>query len=145
MYDLNQRHDDSQPSPATQTIANLQEFFRLVATVLGLAMMVIGLCFALKLFGEVNASLGQPGQFAEPIAKWEQALGGKELDVKAGDTTLRVSRILAIAALGGSVLVLIHVAVAFVYAGARIVSWTATDRQAIRRIILQAIGKPGAE
>jgi hypothetical protein len=119
-----------------------QEGLRLTATALGLCLMLIGFYFAMRLFGEIYSGLKQPERFAPMIVSWERVVGGKDLDVTVAGQKYPVARLSAIVILGGGCWALVHVAIGLVWAGARIVSWTATDRLAIKRIILQALGKP---
>jgi hypothetical protein len=121
------------------------EGLRLAATLIGLGLMLIGFYFAIGLFGDIYSGLKEPERLTPFIESWEKVIGGKGLDITVAGQTYPASRVSAILVLGGGCWALVYVAIGFMSAGARIVSWTATDRQAIRRIILQTFGKTGQD
>ncbi|MFH1022720.1 MAG: hypothetical protein V1809_04975 [Planctomycetota bacterium] len=118
-----------------------QERLRLAGTALGLVLMAIGLYFVIRLFGSVYSGLKNPEPFLPIIQSWERVVG-KDLDVVVGGQKLALARFFAIFILGAGCWVLLRVSISLMWAGARIISWTASDRQAVKRILRQALGKP---
>ena len=129
-------------SSSTGSTESWQEGLRLTATALGLCLMVTGFYFAMRLFGDIYSGLKYPERFAPTIESWERVVGGKDLTITVADQKYPVARLSAIVILGGGCWALVYVAIGLMGAGAKIISWTATDRLAIKRFILQALGKP---
>src|SRR5262249_28110473 len=113
----------------------------LTATLVGLGLMLIGVYFAIRIFGDIYSGLRQPERITPTIESWERIIGGKDLDITIAGQSYPAGRVPAIVILGGRCWALAYVAIGLMSAGARIVSWTATDRQAVRRILLQTFGK----
>ncbi len=115
---------------------------RLIATGLGILAIVIGLYCSTKIFFGIYDVLRNPEGFQAIHGQWIEAVGGKELSVQINGDEYPVANLVAILVLGLGALVLAWIAIAVMVTGAKIVSWTSSDREAIKKILAHAFG-PG--
>jgi len=125
------------------TLENVLVILRLLAAGLGVAAVAIGLFFAVKVFCAVFATLQEPEHFRPLLEEWTTVLGKEDLDLVIGEDTLPLARILATLVLGGGTVALTWIALGLVGAGAKVVSWTTSDREAIKRILRETFGSQG--
>jgi hypothetical protein len=134
-----------EPQPASTVQSALQTValaLRVAAAALGLAAIFVGLTYAIRIFGAVAGALGDPNGFQTHLETWMAAVGGESTSVELGEVTLRPARVLALAVLGGGSLVLAWLSIAILVAGAKTLSWTLGDQEAVRRLLIHAFG-PG--
>ena len=134
-----------EPQPASTVQSALQTValaLRVAAAALGLAAIFVGLTYAIRIFGIVAGALGNPTWFQTHLETWMAAVGGESTSVELGDVTLRPARVLALAVLGGGSLVLAWLSIAILVAGAKTLSWTLGDQEAVRRLLIHTFG-PG--
>jgi hypothetical protein len=124
-------------------LQTLPQIMRAVGAVLGAIAILIGLVYATRVFGMVITTLHNPEAFQAYLDKWATAVGGAELDVTIDGTTFHCAREVGIMVLGGGTVILGWIAMGFMVAGAKIVSWTAGDREAVKRLLAQAFGSTG--
>jgi len=129
----------------TGTSPNLQpllQFIRAIAAILGVIAIGVGLFYATRVFGLVFAALNDPVTFQATLDKWVTAVGAKELDiaVEGTSTVIHGARPLALATLGGGAFILSWIAIGITLAGAKIVAWTLSDREAVRQLLTAAFG-----
>jgi hypothetical protein len=118
----------------------LRDALRVVATLVGVIAIVVGFFFATRLFGTLHSGLTKPEKFNSTIDKWESILGGEELDLVVGGKNYPLARPLAVALLGGGTFVLVWIVLGIMITGAKIVSVTTSDTEAIKRILRHAFG-----
>lgn len=134
-----QRDGEQTPSGG----GGLQTFLdamRILATVLGMILMVIGLIYVSKLFYGIYNALQDPEAFGPLLEQWAQVMGGEDLSLITPQKEYDVSRLVAIVVLGGGAYVLIRLALGLLTAGAKIISITAGDRAAVKKILTTAFG-----
>jgi hypothetical protein len=124
---------------------NLQSLLQLIrsaAAVLGVIAIAIGLYYATRVFGLVFDALNNPEVFQTTLDKWVTAVGAKELDiaVEGTSTVIHGARPLALATLGGGCFILTWISIGITVAGAKIIYWTLSDREAVRQILTTAFG-----
>lgn len=119
---------------------SLLSLMRVIAAGLGVITIVIGLFYLTRIFGLVYDALHSPRDFATVFARWVDAVGGSELDINFSGDKFPAARLLATVVLGGGMLILTWITMGITFTGAKIVSWTAGDRDAIKRILRHAFG-----
>jgi len=113
---------------------------RIVGAVLGIITIVIGLVYATRTFDLVLNTLHAPGAFGTHLDKWVDAVGGEQLDLTIAGETLHGSRMFAIMILGGGATILVWLSLGFIVVGAKVVGWTLSDREAIKKLLVHAFG-----
>jgi hypothetical protein len=129
----------------TGTSPNLQpllQFIRTIAAILGVIAIGVGLFYATRVFGLVFAALNDPAVFQDTLDKWVTVVGAKELDIAVAGTptVIHGARPVALATLGGMAFILSWISIGITLAGAKIVSWTLSDREAVRQLLTTAFG-----
>jgi hypothetical protein len=122
------------------TLQSLLQIIRAGAAILGVIAIVIGLVYAARIFAVVFAALHSPEAFQLHFDKWVTAVGGGELDITIAGTTYHGSRILALMVLGVGTFILAWISMGIMMVGAKTVSWTLSDREAIKRVLVHALG-----
>jgi hypothetical protein len=116
---------------------------RLITTGLGIVVVVIGLFCAMKVFFGIYAVLNSPQQFQPVYQQWVELIGGEALSVPIDGKPFPLANLAAVLVLGLGALVLAWIALAIMLTGAKIVSWTTSDREAIKKILKHAFGSSG--
>jgi len=120
---------------------HLLQIIRAVSAGLGVIAITIGLIYVTRIFSAVFSALQGPETFQGLLDKWIPAVGGDELDiVTSGGATYHTARLVAIIVLGGGSVVLAWISMGLILTGAKIVSWTLSDREAIKRMLVYAFG-----
>lgn len=122
------------------SIEKLRDALRVIATLIGVIAIVVGFFFATRLCGALYSGLAKPEKFNSAIDKWERTLGGEELDLVVEGKNYPLARPLAIALLGGGMFVLVWIIMGIMITGAKIVSVTASDKEAVKKILRHAFG-----
>lgn len=125
------------------TIAQVMEAFpRLCANVVGVIAVVAGLWLAVDLFGAIYRNLGAPQNAGPLLKQWAETLGGDKLTVRVADQSYPLATAAATVILGAGCFLLTWLALGIMLAGAKVISITSGDREAIRRILQHALA-PG--
>jgi len=129
----------------TGVSSNLQpllQFIRAIAAILGVIAIAVGLYYATRVFGQVFAALNDPEAFQSTLDKWVTVVGAKELDiaVEGTSTVIHGARPVALATLFGGAFILSWIAIGITVAGAKIIYWTLSDREAVRQLLTYAFG-----
>lgn len=122
------------------SVEKLRDALRVIATLIGVIAIVVGLFFAIRLFGALYSGLAKPEKFDSTIDKWEMTLGGEDMDLIIEGRNYPFARPLAIALLGGGTFLLVWIVLGIMITGAKIVSVTTSDMEAIKRILRHAFG-----
>jgi len=131
------RQEKTNGSFSMQTLLQL---IRAAGSILGIITIIIGVVYATRIFAVVLDILLSPAAFQIQLDKWITAVGGEQLDIAIGETTVHGANIAAISVLGCGVLILAWIAIAMIRAGAKTVSWTLSDREAVKKILIHAFG-----
>lgn len=115
---------------------------RLCASMVGVVAVVAGLWLALDLFGAIYRGLNSPENFQPVLKQWSEVLGGDKLTVKVADQSYPLASLAAAVVVGVGCFLLTWLSLGVMLTGAKIISWTSSDREAIRRILQYALG-PG--
>ena len=135
------RKGEDTPSFDMESVA---VFGRLAATVLGLIVIVVGLVYAAKIFVSIYDTLWAPETLKAPLAKWADAVGGEDLDVELEGQTYHAARGLAVLVVVVFNLILAWISMGIMLTGAKIVSWTSSEREAVKKILKHALGASSA-
>jgi hypothetical protein len=135
MRDYGQKRDGN--SFSMQTVLRI---LRAVSAVLGIIAIIIGLMYATQMFTLLFSALQEPDSIHTYLEKWTEAVGGEELDIVIDGTTYPCANAIAITVLGGIVVCLAWISMGLILTGAKVVSWTLSDREAIKKILSHAFG-----
>jgi hypothetical protein len=121
---------------------SLRELLRVVAAFLGVIAIAAGLYLSVTLFMTVKSGLQDPESVAPTIQRWARLLAeeGDVLEFAGGEHP--ADMVLAVAVVGGGALLLMWIAVGLLTAGARVVSWTISDVEAVKRLASQIMRAP---
>jgi len=113
---------------------------RLFATGLGIIAILIGLWCSTKLFYSIYDILTGPEGFEGVVQKWAEAVGGDDLTIQIEETRIPTANLAAVLVLGAGGFLLAWLAIAIMLTGAKIVSWTSSEREAVKRILEHVLG-----
>ncbi|MGW8194611.1 MAG: hypothetical protein ACWGOX_10135 [Desulforhopalus sp.] len=113
----------------------------LVATCIGLIVIVIGLKYAIDIFQLIFTILKTPSYLTEPIHEMAGSFGGSAFDLKLEGRTVPLANIFALAVYCFGALLVAWLTLAMMQTGAKIVSLTAGDRSAVKKLLQSAFGK----
>jgi hypothetical protein len=132
------------------TVETLKIVVSLLATCIGLAVIVIGLNYAMDIFQLIFTLLKSPAVLTDPIGQLAASFGGTAFDLKLSDRTIPVAKMIALVIYCFGLLIGAFLTMALMQTGAKIVALTAGDRSAVKQLLQSAFGskmqpKPGPE
>jgi len=130
-----QNHDDT-PS----TVQSLKTFISLAASIAGIIILLYGFKLCIDIFMLLYSALTEPAQIASVLNQWAQTDLLKSLTFTLGERTFSLAHILAIIIGGGCAVLLGWLAITMMQTGARIISWTSNEEEAIKKILKNAFG-----
>ena len=125
---------------ATFTMETLMQLLRAFTAILGLIGIIIGMVYVTRVFNLIYNALQAPESFQLVFEQWVSAVGDAHMEIKVGETIYPGARFAGILIIGGGTLALAWIAMAFMMAGAKMVSWSLGDRQAIKKILEHTLG-----
>ena len=125
------------PVPAVETI---KKIIGLIATCLGLVVIIIGLKYAIDIFQLIFTILKSPASLTGPIQQMASSIGGSAFDLKLTDRTVPLANIIGLIVYSGGLLLSAFLTLALMHTGAKIVSLTASDRGAVKQLLQSAFG-----
>ena len=123
--------------PVVETI---KKIISLIATCIGLAVIIIGLKYAMDIFELIFNILQSPGSLTVPIQQMASSFGGSAFDLKLSDRTVPLANIMALMLYCCGALLSAFLTLALMHTGAKIVSLTAGDRSAVKQLLQSAFG-----
>ena len=126
--------------PSEPSLFSPDAAMRLAASAVGIATILVGLWFAIKLFGAIAAGLQSPEAYRDSIQQWTTLVGGEGLKVKIGEQEFALAPVIALAAIGLGLILLTWLSLGVMLTGAKIVSFSSGEREAVKRILQQALG-----
>lgn len=124
------------------SLPSFSQFIRGVGALLGLGMVILGVIYTTRIFGWVSAALQNPESIEGLIQRWETAIsGGAQTVWRFGDNEIPVSSFLAVLVLGFGVFILIRIAFWFLTEGAKVISSSIGEKEAIKSILLYVFGQ----
>ena len=121
-------------------VETLKKIISLMATCIGLTVIVIGLKYTIDIFQLIFTILHSPTSLTDPIQQMASSFGGSAFDLKLTDRTIPLAKIMALVIYGCGVLLCAFLTMALMQAGAKIVSLTAGDRSAVKQLLQSAFG-----
>ena len=118
----------------------LKRIVQIAATCLGLAVIVIGLYYAMDVFHLILNMLKSPSTLSEPVRELADSFGGRAFDIRLPDRTIPLASLIALVVYCLGVLICAFLTMALMQTGAKIVSLTAGDRTAVKQILQNAFG-----
>ena len=125
------------PVPAVEII---KKIISLIATCLGLAIILIGLKYAMDMFELIFTILKSPNHLTGPIQQMAESIGGRAFDLKLENRSVPLANIMALMVYCGGALLSAWLTLALMHTGAKIVSLTAGDRSAVKQLLQSAFG-----
>lgn len=125
----------------TTVIEMLKALVSLLATLIGLAVIIIGLIYAIEIFQLIFSFLRSPASLAEPVQQLATSFGGNTYDLKLTDRTIPLAKIIALVIYCSGVLLSAFLTMALMQTGAKLVSLTAGDRAAVKQLLQSAFGR----
>lgn len=116
---------------------------RVVGAALGVVVIVVGLTYAMRMFGVVYGHLQSPEGVDPLLRKWAVAVGGEKLTLRLGEASYHGANVLAVMVLGGGTFILTWIAMGLMLTGAKILAWTTGDLAAVKRVLRHAFGREG--
>lgn len=135
--DLNQPAATSLSEPAA---FSPDAAVRLCASAVGIVTILVGLWLAIKLFGAIAEGLQSPDAYRETIEQWTALAGGDAFKVKFEDQEIVLAPAAALVVIGLGLALLTWISLGVMLTGAKIVSWSSSDREAVRRVLQHALG-----
>ncbi len=132
-------HQDISPSASMDFFGSL---LRLIASAIGVVIIIIGAVYAMKMFYAIYHGVKNPQYVEALIEQWMQILGkeSESITIQSLDLTFNLGRVTAVVILGGTAYILASIAISLMSVGAKIVSWTSGDREAVKRILTYTFG-----
>jgi hypothetical protein len=130
-------HNDNGPAPVVETAKNIVS---LVATSIGLVILLIGLKYAIDIFQLIFALLESPSRLTGVIQQTAASIGGSAFDLRLEDRSVPLANLMALTAYGCGALLLAWLTLALMHTGAKIISLTAGDRRAVKQLLQSAFG-----
>jgi len=126
---------------STPIVEIIKSVISLIATCVGLAIIIIGLKYTMEIFQLIFSILQSPSNLTEPIRQLAESIGGNVFDITLEDRAIPMANLIALTVYCGGGLVCGWLTLAIMQTGAKIVSLTAGDRSAVTRILKTAFGK----
>ena len=132
--------ETTETEPQISITEILRNWFRAMAALFGIFLILMGLYFASQLFGLGYAALTNPERFGPVIDQWTEYFGGPEPIIDPQGELAISPRVFVFVALGGIVLVMLALTTSVITTGARIVYWMGTDLDAVKRVLSSVFG-----
>lgn len=125
---------------AMPVVETSKKIISLIATCIGLAVLLIGLKYAIDIFQLIFTMLRSPATLTDPIQQMAATFGGNAFDLKLTDRTIPLAKIMALMVYCCGVLLSAFLTMALMQTGAKIVALTAGDRAAVKQLLQSAFG-----
>lgn len=131
--------------PKTETIEQaletIKKIISLVATCVGLVIIIIGLKYAMDIFQLIFVILKSPSYMTDPVQQITEIISGRVSDHKFDGGPISLTKIMAMTVYCCGVLLSAWLSMALMHAGAKIVSLNVGDRSAVKKLLQSAFGK----
>jgi len=118
---------------------------RITCQCIGLAIVLIGLYYALNMFFRAARIVNDPALLKEPLAKVEELIDAHLLEVNIGNKPVPFGKVSAMAILGIWFLICVWIPLSAVYVGGRIVAWNFDERRHIRMVLKEFLARTGSD
>jgi hypothetical protein len=128
-------------SDAASVVETAKNIVSLVATCIGLIVILIGLKYAVDIFQLIFAILESPSQLTSAIQQTAGSIGGSAFDLRLEGRSVPLANLMALAVYCCGALLIAWLTLALMHTGAKIVSLTAGDRRAVKQLLQSAFGR----
>ena len=125
---------------AASVVETAKNIVSLVATCIGLIVILIGLKYAVDIFQLIFAILESPSQLTSAIQQTAGSIGGSAFDLRLEGRSVPLANLMALAVYCCGALLIAWLTLALMHTGAKIVSLTAGDRRAVKQLLQSAFG-----
>lgn len=125
------------PSSVVEIIRNI---ISLLATCVGLVVIIIGLKYAMDIFQLIFSILKSPTYLTDPIQQMAGVIGGSALELSWEGRAAFLANLLALVVYFCGILLGAWLTLALMSTGAKIISLTAGDRSAVKKLLQGAFG-----
>ena len=126
------------PVPVVETIKTI---ISLLATCIGLIAIIIGLKYVMDIIQLIFTILNSPSYLTGPVQQMAEVIGGSAFDLSWEGRAVFLANIMALAVYCCGVLLCAWLTLALMHTGAKIVSLTAGDQSAVKKLLQTAFGK----
>jgi hypothetical protein len=118
---------------------------RVTATVIGIVLIIIGLTYTIRVIDGIYTIINEPQKAEVMVETWSGIIGEISATITAEGnvvtTNLVNNRMLAIGILAGAAALLAMLSLGLISAGARVISITSSDKEAVKKILKHAFGE----
>lgn len=125
---------------AASVVETAKNIISLVATCIGLIVILIGLKYAVDIFQLIFAILESPSQLTSAIQQTAGSIGGSAFDLRLEGRSVPLANLMALTVYCCGALLIAWLTLALMHTGAKIVSLTAGDRRAVKQLLQSAFG-----
>jgi len=126
---------------STPIVEIIKGILSLIATCIGLAIILIGLKYTLDIFHIIFNILQSPSYLTGPIQQLAESIGGSVFDIRLEDRAIPLANLIALMVYCGGALLSAWLTLTMMHTGAKIVSLTAGDRNAVKKLLQTAFGR----
>lgn len=126
---------------AAPVVETIKIIVSLIATCIGLAIILIGLKYTIDIFQLIFTILRSPTSLTDPVQQLASSFGGSAFDLKLTDRIVPLANILALIVYCFGIVLSAFLTMALMQTGAKIVSLTAGDRSAVKQLLRSAFGR----
>ncbi len=123
-----------QSGSQTEATENILQMIRLFAGFVGVAVLIVGLYFSIKIFGSVYEAVSNPESVEPLIESWSENVVGDKASITIDGEEFPL-RILAVIVLGGGAFVLSMISLSIMTAGGKLIATMIGERYAINRLL----------
>jgi hypothetical protein len=134
------RDYERKPESNSFSLQPLFQIIRALGALFGMAIMLVGVVCVARVFSLIYRALHAPVTLQALLREWTEAVGGAQLDIIVAGTTLHGANYVALGVLGGGGTVLAWIGMGLIVAGAKTVSLTLSDHEAIKRLLAETLG-----
>ncbi|MFV0437220.1 MAG: hypothetical protein ACK5PS_07510 [Desulfopila sp.] len=113
----------------------------LIATCVGLFIILMGLKYTIDIFHLIFSALQSPSSLTGPIEQLANSIGGNVFDIRLEDRAIPLANIMALMTYCGGAILCAWLTLAMMQTGAKIISLTAGDQNAVKKLLQSAFGK----
>lgn len=135
---MNMLTEKETTTPAVETIKSI---ISLVATCIGLVVIIIGLKYAMDIVQLIFTILESPTYLKDPVQQIAEVIGENAFGGRLEGGTVFLANIMALTVYCCGALVLAWLTLAMMQTGAKIVSLNVGDRSAVKTLLQSAFGK----
>jgi len=126
---------------AAPVVETIKIIISLIATCIGLAIILIGLKYTIDIFQLIFTILRSPASLTDPVQQLASSFGGSAFDLKLTDRIVPLANIMALIVYCFGIVLSTFLTMALMQTGAKIVSLTAGDRSAVKQLLRSAFGR----